>query len=297
VIHAVHTNDMWQMGGLKTQMPMTAFTYLIGCLAIAGCPMFAGFYSKEAILGAAYAHNPVIFVILAISSFLTSFYMFRSWFLTFTGLPRDKERFQHAHESPWAMTMPLAILAFLSITLGFFFWYQGNLSHFISWGEAAAEEHEGGHLVMAASLVAFLSGLGGASWVYMSKPPLYDKLAAMFATPYRVLSRRYGFDEVYLWLIDKVYYPVMSWTAAFDYNVIDQTFVDGFGRVGRLFARISGFFDQNFVDRVLVDGTGDVAEKLGAFFRRLQSGIAQSYLFWMGIGLASMFVWIAYNFK
>ena len=299
VIHAMHTNDMWQMGGLKTQMPITAATYFIGTLAIAGCPGLSGFFSKEEILAAAFHHNMAIFAILAVASFLTSFYMFRTWFLTFTGLPRDKERFHHAHESPFVITGPLLVLAALSIGLGFLFWYQGNITHLISWGEHVAHgEAEGGHLtIMVISLIAFLGGLGGAWWIYLAKPVKYETLGKMFAPAHRLLVARYKLDEVYIWLIDHIYYPIMALSAKLDYDVLDQGVVDGVGRVGRGFSWISGLFDMSIVDRYLIDGPADVADKVGGLLRRVQSGLAQSYLFWMGIGLASMFVWIAYNFK
>lgn len=296
VIHAVHTNDMWKMGGLKTQMPITATAYLIGTLAIAGCPFLAGFYSKEEVLGAAFHHNPAIFALLVLASFLTSFYMFRSWFLTFTGLPREKDRFQHAHESPALITFPLCVLAFLSLVLGFALWYQGNLSHFIHWGAHEEAAHHG-HTVLFASLGAFGFGLLGAAYVYFLQPVKYEILAAKLAIPYNVLLKKYKFDELYLWLIDKVYYPVSHLSAKIDYDFLDQRIVDGIGRTGGVLSWMSGLFDNRFIDRVMVDGGGDISQWLGKIVRRFQSGFAQSYLFWMIIGLGSMLAWIAHHFK
>jgi NADH-quinone oxidoreductase subunit L len=279
-------------------MPITAFAYLIGTLSIAGFPFFAGFFSKEEILAAAYSHNPVIFAILAFSALLTSFYMFRSWFLTFTGSPRDKARFQHAHESPWIMTIPLIILAVLAAGLGGLFAYEDNIAKYIVWGEHAAEGgHHGGHLVMAVGLCAFAFGFLGAWFVYMTKPAKYEALGRQFAAPHRVLTNRYYFDEVYLWVIKHVYYPVMNISAKVDFEFLDQKIVDGVGRLGKVFSWISSLFDGFVVDQGLVDGPGKILDRIGNVFRRMQSGLAQSYLFWMGIGLASMFVWIAYNFK
>jgi NADH-quinone oxidoreductase subunit L len=121
VIHAVHSQEMPDMGGLRRKMPITFLTFLAATLAISGVPGFAGFYSKDGILGATLAFamerhaHYVPFVLGILAAGLTAFYMFRIIFLTFTGKPRDEHKFAHAHESPWNMTVPLTILAILSI--------------------------------------------------------------------------------------------------------------------------------------------------------------------------------------
>jgi NADH-quinone oxidoreductase subunit L len=123
VIHAVHTNEMPEMGGLLKKMPWTAYTMLIGCLAIAGAGIpfvigFSGYYSKDAILEQAHSFwstNPglgaVFFGAAAGGAAITAFYMFRMWYMTFLGKPRNHHRYDHAHESPWVMVIPLVILA------------------------------------------------------------------------------------------------------------------------------------------------------------------------------------------
>ncbi|MCG3203556.1 MAG: NAD(P)H-quinone oxidoreductase subunit 2, chloroplastic [Elusimicrobia bacterium] len=297
VIHAVHTNDMWKMGGLKTQMPITCAAYLVGTLAIAGFPFMSGFFSKEEVLAAAYNHNPLIFGLLSFAALLTSFYMFRSLFLTFFGLPRDKHLFQHAHESPLLMTIPLMVLALLSIFLGGTLYHDGNLARLISWGSHGAEQHHASHVVLYSSLSAFGLGFVGAFWVYLSKPPRYEFLQQKFALPHKLLSRRYLIDELYLWFIGNIYTPVTTWFAKTDYDVVDQFIVDGFGRMGKRFSWVSDLFDGKFVDRVLVDGQSDLANWAGDKIRKVQSGLAQSYLFWMILGLGGMIVWISHNFK
>ena len=121
VIHAVHSQEMPDMGGLRKKMPITFVTFLIATLAIAGVPGFAGFYSKDGILGSTLAfgmehgRHYVPFVLAIIAAAITPFYMFRIIFMTFTGKPRNQEKFDHAHESPWVMAAPLVILAVLSI--------------------------------------------------------------------------------------------------------------------------------------------------------------------------------------
>ena len=297
VIHAVHTNDMWKMGGLLTKMPITALCYLAATLAIVGFPFTAGFFSKEEILYAAYANNGPIFILLTLAALLTSFYMFRTWFLTFTGMPRDKEKFQHAHESPGLMTIPLITLAVPSIFLGLFFAYHkfDNLFKFLHWGPKP--EHLGGSIVLTASLFAFAGGLIAAWLIYYVKPHRYEMLGQKFATAHRVLTNRYYLDELYLWFISKVYHPLSRWLSDLDYNLVDQKGVDGVGHTAKGFSVISGWFDFNFVDQIMIDGNGTVLQKIGAFLRRIQSGLAQSYLIWMAIGLVSMLVWVSNTYK
>ena len=130
VIHAVHSQEMPEMGGLKKKMPITFWTFLIATLAIAGVPRLSGFFSKDAILAAALefgweqpAHM-IIFILLLATAGVTAFYMFRVVFMTFLGTPRDKHKFDHAHESPRVMTIPLTVLAVLSICSAWGGWFQ-----------------------------------------------------------------------------------------------------------------------------------------------------------------------------
>lgn len=129
VIHAVHSQEMPEMGGLRRKMPVTFWTFLIATLAISGVPGLSGFFSKDAILAAALGfgmQNPshmIIFIALLLTAAMTAFYMFRVVFMTFAGAPRDKHRYDHAHESPRAMTIPLMILAFLSVCSAWGGWF------------------------------------------------------------------------------------------------------------------------------------------------------------------------------
>ncbi len=120
VIHAVHTQEMPLMGGLRKKMPITFVTFFIATLAIAGVPLLSGFYSKDAILAGALAFGMtdahyVPFIMALLAAGLTAFYMFRMLFQTFMGKPRDEERYSHAHESPWTMSVPLMVLAVLAV--------------------------------------------------------------------------------------------------------------------------------------------------------------------------------------
>jgi NADH-quinone oxidoreductase subunit L len=223
--------------------------------------------------------------------------MFRSYFLTFFGTPRNMEKYHHAHESPSLILIPLVVLSLVSFVLGFFFHYENNIAKFLSWGEHGEAEVGGHHAVLAMSLFALIGGFALSWIIYMSKRPLYEILGKKLAAVHAILTQRYKFDELYLWVIKRVYYPVMNFSAWFDFNIWDQTFVDGVGRIGKGFSWISNIFDGRLVDGVFIDGWGILTDKAGTGLRKLQSGLAQSYLFWMGIGLASMFVWIAYTFK
>jgi NADH-quinone oxidoreductase subunit L len=166
VIHAVHTNDMWQMGGLGRRMPITAFTCLVGALALAGIFPLSGFWSKDEILAAAWSsHLPghhIFFALALVTVFLTAFYMFRLWFLTFSGTPRS-DHSAEAHESGWAMTVPLLVLAFLAVVAGALKTRVpltssgfGELVHF-------GPEHAGAPLpVIALSIAAAVGGISVA---------------------------------------------------------------------------------------------------------------------------------------
>src|SRR5205823_4177508 len=129
-----HQQDMLKMGGLYPKMKVTAITMLIGVLAICGVPLFAGWYSKDAILvsalafGSFYRQHFLLFALPLITAGMTTFYMFRMWFMTFTGQPRDAHVHEHAHESPWLITVPLIVLAAFSI--------------FVAWGMPPWEAHE-----------------------------------------------------------------------------------------------------------------------------------------------------------
>ncbi len=295
VIHAVHTNDIWKMGGLRTKMPLTFFTFLIGTFAISGFPLLSGFFSKEEILLAALHRDVLIFSLLVFAAALTSFYMFRLLLLTFFGDPKDKSAFNHAEESPMSMTVPLIILAGLSLFLGFFLSYNHNIESWIRWGRVIHDESNR-QPIMAFSVLVFIIGWALALWVYNDKNPKYHILKARYAGLHQLLSKRFYLDDIYLFLIHRVIDPAASFCARFDFEIIDQKMVDGLGMGGRGLAFMSRMFDDGFVDRVLIDGNGRMIDFLSGQLRRLQSGLAQSYLFWVAIGLLSMFVWVAARF-
>ena len=210
VIHGCHhEQDMSKMGGLRRKMPVTAFTMLVGVLAIVGTPLFSGWYSKDMILsnamGFALAEpkHMALFVVPLFTAGLTAFYMFRLWFLTFAGEPRDHHVADHAHESPWVMTGPLILLAVLSVGVawGWPVWepHASHLAHLLEEAQPgmahglARENHLAGWLALAAAL----SGTGVAVLMYVTKAINPAAVRMRLSGLHDFLLRKWGFDELY----------------------------------------------------------------------------------------------------
>ncbi len=218
VIHGCHhEQDLRKMGGLFARMPITALTMLVGVLAIVGTPFFSGWYSKDLIIqtalgyGLEHPKHMALFVLPLLTVAMTGFYMFRLWFLAFVGQPRDSHVHEHAHESPWVMTIPLVFLAVFSLGVawGWPVWdvdasYLGHLLHA---GEPAAVEigfrnslHKGHEHHMLAGLLALgaaVLGVGLAVVMY-AKPVLNPaSLRASVGPLHNFLMRKWYFDEVY----------------------------------------------------------------------------------------------------
>lgn len=256
VIHAVHTQDVFEMGGLWKKMPLTALTFLIGCLAIAGIFPFAGFWSKEAILGAVYAaHRFDLLVIALVAAFFTAFYMFRLYFLTFTGEPRGKHE---AHESPSVMTGPLLILAVLAIVAGFVNTpYAPMLSDWLlatSTGDSITSvfgdggEHTATWLQVLA-LANSILGIVLAYFMYGKKSVPADAIPETLPWLYRLSYRKYYVDELYQYAIVRP----LGWLGIV-LNGFDKYIVDG-----------------------LVGLVAKIVQGIGALHARMQSGQVQSY--------------------
>lgn len=227
VIHALHhEQDMWKMGGLWKKMPVTFWTFVVGTLALTGCPLLAGFYSKDAILLAAYSHNPAVFWIATLTVFLTAFYMFRLVIVAFLGQPKAN---QHGHESPPVMTVPLVILGILSFIAG----YRHFAERFLTLPE---EQHI--PLVIVLSLCAFVAGAGLAVVLYAGKS----------RDPIRVplLANKFYIDEIYAVIIRNTQDLLARISGQFDRLVLDAGLVRG------LFA--GGTYATGFVLRLFQVG-------------------------------------------
>jgi NADH-quinone oxidoreductase subunit L len=218
VIHALHTNDIWQMGGLRRRMGVTAAVTLIGVLAMAGIFPFAGFFSKDAVLAAALSAQRLdLLVVGLVTALLTSFYAFRLFFVVFTGSAATAHE---AHESPAVMTWPMLLLAVLAAGLGVL---AQPAARFLgaAFGAPAAGEVETTRLIPVLATFAALLGLGWAYVVYFQKAISASLLARRFGWVYTLVKNKYYVDEFYAFLVRQVMFVISRGLAWFDRHVVD----------------------------------------------------------------------------
>ncbi len=268
VIHAMHEEqDIQKMGGLKKHLPVTYWTFVVGAVAIAGIPPFAGFFSKDEILWKAFSSDFgswVLWLLGALGAVMTAFYMGRLVFLTFEG----KERFGHdlhPHEAPKTMTVPLMILAVLSAVGGFLgvpksllgsnaieHWLEPIFDpanhklliteHDIVWSE---------YVLMAVSVAIAAGGIYVAWVMYLKRTGMADRLAARFSRIHRVLLNKYYVDEIY---DASVVNPIVTISDEYLWKGVDTTIIDG-----------------------SINGSARGIGAIGSALRRIQTGVAQSY--------------------
>lgn len=214
VIHAVHTNLMTNMGGLRKHMPVTHITFLIACLTIAGIPPFSGFFSKDEILVAAFEHNKLVFAVQWLVAGITAFYMFRLYFSIFWN---HSNEYEHTpHESPVAMTFPLVFLAVASIFAGFVPFHElvtsdGQILH--------TEFH---WMVALPSVFVAIVGIAIATILYYKRNSTPETLALRLKGIYQVVYRKFFIDEVYLFITQNIIFQFVSRPLAwFDRHVVD----------------------------------------------------------------------------
>jgi NADH-quinone oxidoreductase subunit L len=216
IIHAVHTNHMTEMGGLRKYLPITHITFLIACLTIAGIPPLSGFFSKDEILAAAFHSNKLLFAVEYAVAGLTAFYMFRLYFSIFWG----KETHYHhtPHEAPATMTIPLIILAAGSVFTGFI-----PFNELVT-TDGKVFETELELIVAIPSVLIGLIGIGIAYLMYKKENGIPDKLAATFKYGYRWAYNKFYIDEVYLFVTKKIIFRFISEPIAwFDRHIVDGT--------------------------------------------------------------------------
>ncbi len=294
MIHAVHTNDMRAMGGLSKAMPITSYTMLFGAIALAGIAPFSGFFSKGEILsvtfemGAEHAGFYLLYVAGVATAFLTAFYAFRLWFMTFRGEYRGQE---HPHESPRVMTMPLAILAAFALASGLLAYPMGGFGNLVFFEHAEAHLPLIGvalreYLLEALSLGVAALGIVFAWSVYVAKRIPATRFTATpgRAFVHRMLSRRYWIDDAY----DAFGARVVAGSARaldwFDRNVIDGI-VNALGRGGLLAASASDVFDRRVVDGA-VNALSLETVRASWRLRQRQTGQVQSYVWVIVFGIA-----------
>jgi NADH-quinone oxidoreductase subunit L len=250
VIHGLGgEQDMRHMGGLRKAMPITFVTLGVASLAISGFPFFSGFFSKDAILSAAYTHAPWMFWVGAITAGMTAFYVFRAYFLTFFGTYRGHH---HAHESPLTMTGPLMILAVLSLAGGYI-----NVPGFLSQAYPLSEHENTTAMVISASFG--IAGIALAALFYLVRPTLADTARRAAGPLYELVSNKYYVDEIYRTII-----------------------VAPLENISR-FVLWRGL-DQGVLDHSVVDGLGRLVRGWGGLFRQLQSGSIRNYATWVLAG-------------
>ncbi|MDR7542668.1 MAG: NADH-quinone oxidoreductase subunit L [Armatimonadota bacterium] len=281
VIHAMHTNDIKEMGGLGKVMPSTYWTFLIGTLALSGVPPFAGFWSKDEILLEAYHHNPALFALGALTSLLTAFYMFRVIFYTFSGTLRSHHA--HPHESPPVMTRPLWVLAIFSALVGLVGapFLGAPVGHFITF---EGIEHIPFSVQMALASTA-IAGVGilAAAAVYYWKIVPSSALRQAAGPLFTLVSNKYYVDELYGAVFVRPTVAVAGFLRNFDVYVVDLI-VNLFGFVGVGLARLYRAFDLYVVDGV-VNLVGWMAKAAGGTLRYVQTGRAQNYLLVIALGV------------
>ena len=274
VIHAVHTNDIQEMGGLSKKMRITTATFFIASLSIAGIFPLSGFWSKDEIVAACTGHPVFMFFTLLIA-FMTAFYMFRLCFLTFTGKPRIQERFDHAHESPKSMTVPLMILAFLAIFAGWVGlpWLPHGFSSFVYHGDL--QHHSPSYILMLVSTVVAVSGITLAYLMYYKKSISAAAMGERFRLLYRVLYNKYYIDEIYDVAILTPALKFAKFLWSFDAGVIDGL-VNLVGWLTVKWAQLKQLFDTYIIDGA-VNGLGYLCMAASWILKFIQSGSVQFY--------------------
>jgi NADH-quinone oxidoreductase subunit L len=311
VIHALSgEQDMRKMGGLAPHLPITSKVFFVGAIAIAGIPPFAGFWSKDGILADAFkSGHHLLWFIGVVGAFMTAFYMFRLIYLTFYGTSRvDPEVLHHVHESPRVMTVPLIILAVLSVIGGLILgfppehgWIHRFLGAVVGHGvihtagglaEAASvvEEHGGGGvfhaldmLLMLISITVGALGWGLAWFMYTKRTDIPDRLARQYKDIYELLLNKYWVDEFYEVVFVRGSKALANFLWGFDERVIDGA-VNGASQLVIESSDKSGRFDLQTIDGS-VNGLSVVIQFGARAFRLLQTGFVQNYVLAMVLGL------------
>ena len=232
VIHAVHSNEMAFMGGLRKYMPITHVTFLISCLAIAGIPFFSGFSSKDEIITACFQYSPVVGWIMTGIAAMTAFYMFRLYFGIFWGTENKEAHAHHTpHEAPLSMTVPLIILSLITVgvgvytTLAGFLGWNGSFGSFVSATGQDYTIHFDHQIALTSTIIAILS-ICLATYIYKGEQqPIADRLYKTFPKLWRAAYKRFYQDEIWQFVTHKIIFRCVSMPIAwFDRRVIDGTF-------------------------------------------------------------------------
>ncbi len=327
VIHAMHhaldrwknysidPQDMRNMGGFKNKMPYTYWTMMICTLAISGVPFFSGFLSKDAILAGSLAfanHTPKHFLIPLFgftAAMITPFYMLRMIYKTFHGTARQPQVYPDIKESPREMTIPMIILSSMTF---FVFYTLPNINPLLETGwftyliEARDSLVTGMHFrsahvitegihhhhVMAMIISVTLAGIGILlAWLmYLRKQLSPEVWAERSGILYRLSFNKFFIDELYQRFIYQPFLKFSNWVGYSDWELYDQRFIDGFGRVTEKISKISGEVDWEGLDKVIVNGIGRMFQRTGQSLRQIQTGRIQNYLLFALLGIIIIFL-------
>jgi len=262
VIHFIHSNEMKDMGGLRTYLPVTNLSFLVACLAIAGIPPVAGFFSKEEILLAAYNSNKIVYGVALFTSGLTAFYMFRLYFSIFWN--KNTEVHNHHGEGPVSMKLPLIVLALCSIFAGFI-----PFGQFVSSDRLPLDSHFDPMFSIAP--VAFgIIGILLAIWMYKKESNKAEKLSISLGGLYKAAYKKFYIDEIYLFITQKIVFNLIGRPAAW----IDKNIVDG-----------------------LMNGIANTTASVSGFIKGIQSGKVQSYAIYFFGGIVALAIVFLYLWK
>jgi NADH-quinone oxidoreductase subunit L len=262
VIHFIHSNEMKDMGGLRKYLPITNICFLIACLAIAGIPPFAGFFSKEEILLAAFHSNKIVYGVALFTSGLTAFYMFRLYFSIFWN--KNAEVHNHHGEGPGTMKMPLIILAILSAGAGFI-----PFGEFVSADSKILESHF--DPMFSITPVAFgVAGILLAMWMYKNENGKAEKFSQSLGGLYKAAYSKFYIDEIYLFITKKIIFNLIGRPAVW----IDRNIVDG-----------------------LMNGIANTTATVSGWIKGIQSGKVQSYAIYFFGGIVALAIVFLYLWK
>lgn len=251
LIHAVHSNNYTEMGGLRKYMPITHWTFLIGCLAIAGIWPFAGFFSKDEMLSAMFSRHWFWGAWMTMVAGLTSFYMFRLYFMIFWWEENPKYKEHKPHDAPWQMSVPLIFLAAVSTVCGFV-----HFGEFVTWNGVPYEIHFETSVVITSLTVAILA-IALATVMYRKKNDLPAKVKSIWPGLWTAAHHRFYWDEMYMFVTHKIIFGIICKSIAwFDRHVIDAT----------------------------MDMFAKVTHKASYAIRGMQSGEIQTYVYWYFAG-------------
>lgn len=318
VIHGCHhEQEMPKMGGLRHKMPITAYTMLIGVIAISGLAIpgtsiaFSGFHSKDAIVATALAYmqlNPVhflLFLIPLVTAGITAFYMFRLWFYTFTGKPRDQHVYDHCHESPAVMFAPLLVLSVFAAGCaiggenGILYQMIGNSEPL---GVAAGVEHSGVanialpshhaiHEVHStagiAALLAAALGTLTAFFLYCRPVVNPEMIKRQFSGVHGFLVEKWQFDNLYDAAFVRPAHIVGRWCAGFDKNILDAI-LHGAAKTAIWVGTVDKKFDEQIVDG-LVNVVGNVTRSVGMSLTVFQTGKMRQYVMFIAVSVVALF--------